>query len=96
MPHLFGKHDSSVVVFVRHMCHILSMTKHDKEYEKFRRELIERIKARRKELALTQEDMEEEPYSINVRTYQRIENGETDIILKHLYFISKKLGMDVL
>ena len=76
------------------MCHILSMKNKDEEYINFRFELIQKIEKRRKELGLTQEDMEDGDWSINVRTYQRIENIETDVTLKNLFYICKKLKIN--
>jgi len=76
------------------MCHILSMKNEDKEYFIFRSELVQKIETRRKELSLTQENMEDGDWSINVRTYQRIENIETDVTLKNLFYICKKLQMN--
>jgi len=70
------------------------MKNKDEEYINFRFELIQKIEKRRKELGLTQEDMEDGDWSINVRTYQRIENIETDVTLKNLFYICKKLKIN--
>lgn len=69
------------------------MKKELNEYELFRLKIVNRLKERRKELNLTQENMEDGDWSINVRTYQRIENLDTDISLKNLYIICKKLNI---
>ncbi len=69
---------------------ILNMT-----YNIFHERVVRKIKQVRLEKGLTQENMEEGVYALNVRTYQRIENSETDITLKNLYLISKQLDVDI-
>jgi transcriptional regulator with XRE-family HTH domain len=64
-------------------------------YKLFHGNVVKRIKQLRLEKDLTQEDMEEGRFGINTRTYQRIENMETDATLKNLYYISKRLGTDI-
>ncbi len=64
-------------------------------YKLFHESVVGRIKQIRLEKNLTQEDMEEGKFGINVRTYQRIENMKTDITLKNLFLISKRLGVDI-
>lgn len=64
-------------------------------YENFQKRVIKRIKQLRESKNMTQEDMEEGVYGINVRTYQRIETRATDITMKNLYKISKKLNVDI-
>jgi transcriptional regulator with XRE-family HTH domain len=64
-------------------------------YESFHKKVAIRIKQIRLSKNLTQEAMEEGAYGINARTYQRIENMETDISLKNLFLISQRLGVDI-
>lgn len=64
-------------------------------YNLFHEKVVERIKQIRLAKGLSQENIEDGIYSINVRTYQRIENMETDITLKNLYLISKRLDVDI-
>jgi len=64
-------------------------------YDSFRAHVAKKIRQLRLSKGLTQEDMEEGKFGIHVRTYQRIENLETDITLNNLYLISKRLSVDI-
>ena len=64
-------------------------------YNSFRTHVTNKIRQLRLSKGFTQEDMEEGKFGINVRTYQRIENMETDITLNNLYLISQKLSVDI-
>jgi transcriptional regulator with XRE-family HTH domain len=66
-----------------------------KSYEQFHEQVADRIKKIRIAKGKTQEAMEEGSFAINARTYQRIENRETDISLKNLYLISKQLDVEI-
>jgi transcriptional regulator with XRE-family HTH domain len=65
------------------------------DYEKFQEMIVKKIRQIRESKNMTQEDMEEGEYGINVRTYQRIETRATDITMKNLFKISKKLNVDI-
>ena len=62
-------------------------------FEEYKIKVGKRIKQIRKEKKLTQMDLDIEPNEIPVRTLQDIENGRTNVTLKNLFYISKKLGV---
>lgn len=61
------------------------------EFHQFQLDVAANIKARRLALGLTQEDMESGEFGVNVRTFQRIETGVTDITLSKLFLIAQRL-----
>lgn len=64
-------------------------------YDAFHEKIAKKIRQVRLSKGITQEEMESGEFGINVRTYQRIENMETDITLKNLFLISKKLNVKI-
>ena len=63
-----------------------------KEFIRFSERVRERIKQLREEKGLTQEQMQD--FELNLRQFQRIENGDTiNITLSNLFKLAKALGI---
>lgn len=65
----------------------------DREYQRTLKRLSATLKARRRELAWTQEEVAEE-LDIVVRQYQKIEAGEVNLTLRSLVRIARVFGVD--
>jgi len=61
------------------------------EYAAFLKKLGEKIRARRLELDLTQDDLDSQPFPIDERNFRRIEAGTRNVTAKTLFAICKKL-----
>ncbi len=65
--------------------------KFESEYKELLVEIGNRIRKRREQLGLTQEDMDSEPLPIDERNFRRIEAGTRNVTIKTLFAIAKKL-----
>ena len=63
----------------------------EKQYEYFKKGLAKKVKEIRLRQGLTQ--IETSKLDMNVRNYQRIENGQIGISVRAIYLISKNLGV---
>ena len=63
------------------------------EFDRFLTQIGERLKARRAELGLRQEDLDLAPCPMDVRKYQRIEYGQMNFTMQSLYVLSKNLKL---
>jgi len=66
----------------------------EKEYRLFLRKIGKNIKTIREKRNLSQAAMCLEPYPFERRNWQKIESGSTNITLKTLFKISKKLDVN--
>lgn len=68
---------------------------HQKERNEFyqlKQKLGKNIQKARKAAGLTQEDMADDPYPIQLRAYQYIEAGQQNVTIDRLAQLSRKLG----
>ncbi len=64
-------------------------------FNQLKRKLGARIKELRESKGLTQEDMDEGQNGLPVRTFQDIERGNSNVTLKSLNLIAKRLEVDL-
>lgn len=61
------------------------------EYQDFLKQIGDNIRARRTELKLTQDDFDTAPLPVDERNFRRIEAGKSNVTMKTLFAICKKL-----